>query len=1051
VDQLEVRAVPALIVWTGAVNDFWQNPHNWSTSRVPASGDFAKINFGSPVLQGVGYAFVVDVAAGAHLTLANGATGVFDCVNQGELTMEAGSSATRVLNGGLLTGSGVINTDLDNSGVYNTRILVGTFLPRGTFTVNGRFQSSSPGPPFAPAATLEIDLGGPAPGTGYDQLIVTGEVDPGRLAVNAAFDAVPGQVFRIIDNRGLNAVHGTFDGLPEGATLAAGGQQFQISYVGGDGNDVTLTREPIGDTFRWDGQPDGGGTSADNFWSDSMNWVGDVAPTPGANLVFPAGVSQSSTVNDFPADTAFSLMSILGSGYDFSGNSVAFTAGVNAEIASGSSTLGLPLIGSGGLTKGGAGTLVLSGANTFTGTTALYGGFLDLARTSGTGLAGDLGVYGGTVRELFADQISDTSAVTVDLGGSFDLNGQLDTIGTFTAVSGVVQTAGGRLTVGDTSLDANSTLAMNLVDATTSDRITVNGSVAVGGTLSLSPTTPIPFGTQITLIDNDGTDAVTGSFSNAAEGAIVMANGSPFRITYRGGVDQNDVVVTAINPSSGQIAGMVYTDVNGNGRNNSDPSRDGVTVQLDMGADGSVDQTTTTANGGLYSFSDLPAGRFRIRMVAPGGTVQTSFNPSDVTLAIAQTVGGVDFGVFQLVSVSGTKFNDRNGDGIRNNNEPGVGGVEMRIFPAGGGLIIQTVLTNSDGTFAFSNIGPGSFDVQELIPAGTSQTTRDPATITTSSGLDVTGILFGNRVNHVELFAVAEGAGGKPNVNVYNADGSLRFTLLAYDSRFTGGVRVATGDVNGDGVDDIITAPGAGGGPHIEVFDGATSTLLQSFLAYSPAFTGGVYVAVGDVNNDGFGDIITGAGAGGGPHVEVFNGTNHALLHSFFAYSAKFTGGVRVAAGDVNDDRFGDIITGAGAGGGPHVEVFSGVNLSLLKSIFAFDPSFTGGVYVAAGDVDNDKYADLIVGAGEGGGPHVKVYSGRLDALLDNFFAYDSNFRGGVRVGAGDVNGDGKDDIITGAGPGGGPHVKVTTAGTLHEMDSFMAFDPTFLGGVFVG
>ena len=233
----------------------------------------------------------------------------------------------------------------------------------------------------------------------------------------------------------------------------------------------------------------------------------------------------------------------------------------------------------------------------------------------------------------------------------------------------------------------------------------------------------------------------------------------------------------------------MFTDVNGNGQNDGDPGRNGVTVQLDIGADGSVDQTTTTANGGLYSFSDLPAGRFRIRMFAPGGTVQTSFNPSDVTLAIAQTVGGVDFGVFQLVSVSGTKFNDRNGDGIRNNNEPGVGGVEMRIFPAGGGQIIQTAMTNSDGTFTFSNIGPGSFDVQELTPAGTTQTTPDPSSITTSSGADVTGILFGNRANHVELFAVGKGPGGTPNINVYNADGSLRFDLLAYSARFTGGVR----------------------------------------------------------------------------------------------------------------------------------------------------------------------------------------------------------------------------------------------------------------------
>jgi hypothetical protein len=222
-------------------------------------------------------------------------------------------------------------------------------------------------------------------------------------------------------------------------------------------------------------------------------------------------------------------------------------------------------------------------------------------------------------------------------------------------------------------------------------------------------------------------------------------------------------------------------------------------------------------------------------------------------------------------------------------------------------------------------------------------------------------------------------------------------------------------------------------------------------LAYSPSFTGGVFVAAGDVNHDGFADIVTGAGTGGGPHVEVFSGANLGLLKSFFAYAANFTGGVRVAAADVNGDRFADIVTGAGNGGGPHVEVFSGANLGLIKSIIAYDPVFTGGVYVAAGDVDADGRADIIVGAGDGGGPHVKVFAGTNDALIRNFFAYDPNFRGGVRVAAGDMSGDGTDDIITGAGASGGPHVKAFDATSLGTLNSFMAFDPAFLGGVFVG
>src|SRR6185312_12451978 len=105
--------------------------------------------------------------------------------------------------------------------------------------------------------------------------------------------------------------------------------------------------------------------------------------------------------------------------------------------------------------------------------------------------------------------------------------------------------------------------------------------------------------------------------------------------------------------------------------------------------------------------------------------------------------------------------------------------------------------------------------------------------------------------------------------------------------------------VNADGVPDIVTAPGAGGGPDIHVYDGATGQLLRQFWAFDPNFTGGVYVAAGDVNGDGFADIICGADAGGGPNVTVFSGKDNAQtrLMAFFPYDMNFTGGVRVSSG----------------------------------------------------------------------------------------------------------------------------------------------------------
>jgi len=275
--------------------------------------------------------------------------------------------------------------------------------------------------------------------------------------------------------------------------------------------------------------------------------------------------------------------------------------------------------------------------------------------------------------------------------------------------------------------------------------------------------------------------------------------------------------------------------------------------------------------------------------------------------------------------------------------------------------------------------------------------------------------------------------------------------FLAYDPRFSGGVRVATGDVNGDGVPDIITAPGPGGGPEVRVFDGVSGALVMDFMAYSPSFTGGVNVAVADVNGDGHADIITAPDAGGGPEVKVVSGKTQALLYDFFAFTPSFTGGVRVGAGDVNHDGFADIIAGKGPGSDAAVAVFSGKTSSQLATWLPF-PGFGGGVYVSAGDVNGDGFADIVVGAGAGGGPAVRVYSGANPAiLLRDFFAYNTNFTGGVRVAVADVDGDGFADIITAPGAGGAPDMRVFDVATLARLDEFMAYDPSFLGGVFVG
>src|SRR5581483_3849510 len=172
----------------------------------------------------------------------------------------------------------------------------------------------------------------------------------------------------------------------------------------------------------------------------------------------------------------------------------------------------------------------------------------------------------------------------------------------------------------------------------------------------------------------------------------------------------------------------------------------------------------------------------------------------------------------------------------------------------------------------------------------------------------------------------------------------------AFNTGYTGGVSVASGDVNGDGFADVIVGS-ATSDSVVSVFSGKDHSLLANFTTY-PGFQGGIFVGAGDVNGDGKADIITGAGPGGGPHVKVFDGTNsNNLLRSFFAYDGAFHGGVRVAGTDANGDGTDDIITGPGPGGGPHVKVFNGKDNSTapatLASFFAYPAGFAGGVYVA--------------------------------------------------------------------------------------------------------
>ncbi|MFH1822551.1 MAG: S8 family serine peptidase [Patescibacteria group bacterium] len=248
---------------------------------------------------------------------------------------------------------------------------------------------------------------------------------------------------------------------------------------------------------------------------------------------------------------------------------------------------------------------------------------------------------------------------------------------------------------------------------------------------------------------------------------------------------------------------------------------------------------------------------------------------------------------------------------------------------------------------------------------------------------------------------------------------------------------------------NLIVAPNSDYTSNIKITD-YNGQVKNDFIAYNSNFLGGAYVSSGDVDGDGQTEIITGAGYSGGPHVRIFDNQGN-LEGQFFAYAENFRGGVQVAVGDVDGDGQAEIITGAGYTGGPHVRIFDSQG-NLEGQFFAYAENFRGGVRVAVGDIDGGaarKKFEIITAPGPGGGPHIRIFDNHGN-LEGQFFAYDKNFHGGISLAAGDVDNDGLADVITGAGESGSPHVRVFKKdGTL--IGSFLAFAENFIGGVNVG
>ena len=320
-------------------------------------------------------------------------------------------------------------------------------------------------------------------------------------------------------------------------------------------------------------------------------------------------------------------------------------------------------------------------------------------------------------------------------------------------------------------------------------------------------------------------------------------------------------------------------------------------------------------------------------------------------------------------------------------------------------------------------------------------------------------------------FGVGSGTGGLPDVFVYDQTATPIAQVRPFPTAFTGGTRVAVADVTGDGVDDIIVGTGPGVTSSVQVIDGKTQKVLFTYQPFEDSFIGGVYVTAGDITGDGVAEIAITPDQGGGPRVVVLRGKDFVQIANFFGIDdADFRGGARASIGDINNDGFGDLAIAAGFGGGPRVAAFDGKSLvanqqnRLFSDFFIFDgpdaDNLRNGAFLSVADINGDGFADLIGGGGPGGGPRVQIFNGQeklagRKSIVANFFAGNKDNRGGVRVSAKDLDGDKFADLVVGDGDGAGSQVTAyrgskLAGGNVEAIDSFNAF-PGIKAGVYVG
>lgn len=262
---------------------------------------------------------------------------------------------------------------------------------------------------------------------------------------------------------------------------------------------------------------------------------------------------------------------------------------------------------------------------------------------------------------------------------------------------------------------------------------------------------------------------------------------------------------------------------------------------------------------------------------------------------------------------------------------------------------------------------------------------------------------------------------------------------------YTGELRLAAGDFNGDGATDYAVTPGAGAQAVVEIVNGRDGSLLVGPTDLFPGYTGGLYLAAGDIDGDGKAELVVAAGQSAPPLVATYQVSGGGLQRqaAFFAFDAAwFGGGIRVAVGDLNRDGFDDVVVTTASMVGA-VATYSGADLRFGVANYLFSPFIplfgsSLGLNAAVGDMDGDGYADLVLTFESGGPAIVAVWSGAALSQNPNtpanqipastvFLALSPSDIDGARLAMRDLDSDGKADLVVASGSRLNPVIRAFT------------------------